>query len=245
MTSVLRRVYGNQALYLASQAYARLHIYSTYAALTADVSTAVGRIAYCVATDTVYVGQGGTWVPVLSGGELAFQGAWNANTNSPTVTSGVGTLGQYYKVSTAGTTTIDGNSNWNIGDILLYNGTTWDQILGPNSGNNAPVSIGQITSSLTVSANTIFSVPIAVVTSLTLEITLKKGGNTFYQTTYVVNINDSTTPAGTEFNINLGPPSGGTFDCPLSCNISGGNLNIICTPLTTGWTAEVRARTFS
>jgi len=63
-------------------------------------------------------------------GGLNFRGTWNANTNNPTITSGVGSRGYYYKVSIGGTTSVDGIAIWNVGDILLYNGTTWDKIDG-------------------------------------------------------------------------------------------------------------------
>jgi hypothetical protein len=61
-------------------------------------------------------------------GGLTYQGTWNADTNTPTITSGVGTNGYYYKVSTAGTTTIDTINDWQVGDWIIYNGTTWDKI---------------------------------------------------------------------------------------------------------------------
>jgi hypothetical protein len=63
-------------------------------------------------------------------GSLNYQGAWNANTNSPTLVSSVGTKGQYYKVSVAGTTSIDGISQWNVGDDIVFDGTVWDKIDG-------------------------------------------------------------------------------------------------------------------
>ena len=64
-------------------------------------------------------------------GALVYQGTWNATTNtSPALASGVGTKGNYYKVATAGTTAIDGNSQWNIGDMIVFNGTVWDKIDG-------------------------------------------------------------------------------------------------------------------
>ncbi len=66
-------------------------------------------------------------------GAVVYQGVWNASTNSPTLASGVGTKGWYYKVNTAGTTTIDGNSQWNVGDMIIFNGTTWDKIDGISS----------------------------------------------------------------------------------------------------------------
>lgn len=63
-------------------------------------------------------------------GAVIYQGTWNANTNSPTLVSGVGTKGFLYKVSVAGTTTIDGISQWNVGDSIVFDGTTWDKIDG-------------------------------------------------------------------------------------------------------------------
>lgn len=61
-------------------------------------------------------------------GALNYKGTWNANTNSPTLTSGVGTKGDYYVVSTAGTTNLDGITDWQIGDWAVFNGTAWQKI---------------------------------------------------------------------------------------------------------------------
>jgi hypothetical protein len=67
--------------------------------------------------------------PALIGG-LIYQGTWNASTNTPTLTSGVGTKGWFYKVTVAGSTPLDGITQWNLGDIAAFNGTTWDKIDG-------------------------------------------------------------------------------------------------------------------
>lgn len=60
---------------------------------------------------------------------LSFQGAWNASTNSPSLATGVGTDGYAYKVSTAGSTTLDDVTSWSVGDYALYcgaaTGGTW------------------------------------------------------------------------------------------------------------------------
>ena len=61
-------------------------------------------------------------------GTLTYQGTWNANTNTPTLTSGVGTLNNYYVVSTAGSTNLDGITDWQIGDWAIFNGTVWQKI---------------------------------------------------------------------------------------------------------------------
>lgn len=57
-----------------------------------------------------------------------FKGSWNATTNSPTLTSGIGTEGDYYVVGTAGNTTLDGNTDWQVGDYLFFSGGAWRKI---------------------------------------------------------------------------------------------------------------------
>jgi hypothetical protein len=72
-------------------------------------------------------------IPSALVGALVYQGTWDASTNSPTLTTGIGTKGNYYVISNAGTTTIDGNRQWNVGDTIIFNGTAWNKIDGiPN-----------------------------------------------------------------------------------------------------------------
>ncbi len=52
-------------------------------------------------------------------------GSWNAATNNPTLVSSVGTEGDYYSVSTTGTTDLDGTSDWTAGDFVLFRGGQW------------------------------------------------------------------------------------------------------------------------
>ena len=61
-------------------------------------------------------------------GGLSYQGGWNASTNTPTLASGVGTNGYYYIVTTAGSTNLDGITDWQIGDWAIFNGTAWQKI---------------------------------------------------------------------------------------------------------------------
>ena len=67
-----------------------------------------------------------SWSPVA--GALDFQGTWNALTNTPTLASGVGVSGEYYITATAGSTNLDGITDWEIGDWLIFNGTVWQKI---------------------------------------------------------------------------------------------------------------------
>ena len=67
-----------------------------------------------------------SWAAVAGG--LSYQGTWNASTNTPTLASGVGTNGYYYIVSVAGSTNLDGITDWQVGDWLMFNGTVWQKI---------------------------------------------------------------------------------------------------------------------
>ena len=66
-------------------------------------------------------------------GGLSYKGAWNASTNTPTLVSGTGTNGDYYVVSVAGSTNLDGITDWQVGDWALFNGTVWQKIDQTNS----------------------------------------------------------------------------------------------------------------
>jgi hypothetical protein len=66
-------------------------------------------------------------ISALVGGVM-YEGTWNASTNTPTIVSSVGSKGDYYIVATAGSTNINGITSWNIGDWIIFNGTTWDKV---------------------------------------------------------------------------------------------------------------------
>jgi hypothetical protein len=61
-------------------------------------------------------------------GSSIYQGVWNASTNNPALTSGVGTRGYYYIVNVAGSTNLDGITDWNVGDWAIFDGTAWQQV---------------------------------------------------------------------------------------------------------------------
>jgi hypothetical protein len=82
-------------------------------------------------------------------GGLSYKGTWNATTNTPTLASGVGTNGYYYVTATAGSTNLDGITDWQIGDWLLFNGTVWQKI----DQSNLVVSVAGRTGAVTL-ANT-------------------------------------------------------------------------------------------
>ncbi len=61
-------------------------------------------------------------------GSVNFQGVWNASTNSPALASGVGTKGYYYIVTVAGSTNLNGITDWKLGDWAIYDGTAWQKV---------------------------------------------------------------------------------------------------------------------
>ena len=94
-------------------------------------------------------------------GALEYQGTWNASTNTPTLTSGTGTKGAYYVVSVAGTTNLDGETLWGVGDWAVFNGTAWQKVDGGDTGNFTTLNVsgtstlGPATANLSVSGTTI------------------------------------------------------------------------------------------
>lgn len=78
-------------------------------------------------------------------GALKYAGTWNASTNTPTLTSSVGTQGQYYVVSVAGSTNLDGETAWQVGDWAVFNGSVWQKVDGGSTG---------LLTTLTVTGNT-------------------------------------------------------------------------------------------
>lgn len=66
-------------------------------------------------------------------GTLIYKGSWNAATNTPTITSGVGVAGNFYIVTTAGNTTIDGVTPWAVGDWIIFSGSAWQKVPNTNT----------------------------------------------------------------------------------------------------------------
>jgi hypothetical protein len=61
-------------------------------------------------------------------GFVNYKGTWNASTNIPILASSVGTKGNYYVVSTTGTTNLNGITTWTQGDWAIFNGSAWEKV---------------------------------------------------------------------------------------------------------------------
>jgi hypothetical protein len=88
-------------------------------------------------------------------GDLNYQGAWNANTNTPTLTSSVGTKGYYYVVSVAGTTNLNGITDWQVGDWAVFNGSVWQKI----DNTDAVTSVNGYTGAVTLTYTDVGAFP--------------------------------------------------------------------------------------
>lgn len=89
-----------------------------------------------------------TQISAISGG-LSYRGTWNASTNTPTLTSSSGTTNYYYVVSVAGSTNLNGITDWQAGDWAIYNGSAWQKIDQTNSVTSVAGRTGAVTLSNT------------------------------------------------------------------------------------------------
>jgi hypothetical protein len=86
-------------------------------------------------------------------GALNYKGTWNASTNTPTLASSVGTKGDYYVVSVAGSTNLNGETLWGVGDWAVFNGSVWQKVDGGDTGNFTDATVGNLTITSTLAAN--------------------------------------------------------------------------------------------
>jgi hypothetical protein len=95
-------------------------------------------------------------------GSLAFEGTWNANTDTPTLSGTTPSNGTFYIVSVAGTTDLDGITDWQVGDWAIYvdNGAgtnAWQKLDQSNEvlGSGAANKIAKWTSTNTLATGLI------------------------------------------------------------------------------------------
>lgn len=123
-------------------------------------------------------------------GGLRYEGTWNASTNTPTITSGVGNDGDFYIVSVAGTTNIDGINDWQIGDWIVFHDTAWQKVDNTESVvsvNGFTGAVNLTTSNITEGTNLYFT-DARSRTSISLTTTGNSGAATYNNGTGVFNI---------------------------------------------------------
>lgn len=78
-------------------------------------------------------------------GGLKYDGTWDAATNTPTITSGVGNDGDFYIVSVAGSTNIDGITDWQAGDWIVFHTPSWQKVDNTDSVTSVFGRVGAVT----------------------------------------------------------------------------------------------------
>jgi hypothetical protein len=78
-------------------------------------------------------------------GALNYKGTWNASTNTPTLVSSVGNKGDYYVVSVAGSTNLDGTTLWGVGDWAVFNGSIWEKVDAGDTTNVTSLTVTTLT----------------------------------------------------------------------------------------------------
>jgi hypothetical protein len=108
-------------------------------------------------------GVAGGYAPLDGGGKIPnsylnfsafdYQNSWDALTNSPVLADGAGAAGDAYIVGVAGTQDLgSGSITFNVGDLVIYNGTVWQKIVGVAPGVS---SVNGFTGAVTLTADNI------------------------------------------------------------------------------------------
>lgn len=124
-------------------------------------------------------------------GSSVYQGTWNASTNTPALASGVGTRGYYYIVNVAGSTNLDGITDWNVGDWAIFDGTAWQQVDNTDSVTSVNGQTGAVsltTDNIPEGATNLYFTNLRARQSLSLTTTGTSGAATYNNTTGVLNI---------------------------------------------------------
>jgi hypothetical protein len=82
---------------------------------------------------------------------LRYVGVWDADTNAPALTSSVGVQGGIYVVSVAGSTALNGVTDWKINDWCVFDGSAWVKL----DNTDAVTSVAGKTGAVTLAATDI------------------------------------------------------------------------------------------
>jgi hypothetical protein len=215
---------------------------------TTEKAAALG-VATLDAGGTVPLSQ----IPASIQGGVSYQGTWNAATNTPTLTNGVGTKGYYYVVSVAGSTNLDGITAWNVGDWAIFNGTVWQKVDNTDAVTSVNGYTGTVVltntdisgfgtmstqnaNSVAITGGAIDGTTIGATTTSTGKFTTLNASTSL--TTPIVQASNSgglslKNSAGTT-QISMGAGGGDNVSINVATNINGVNAQIDISPTGTG-----------
>jgi len=172
-------------------------------------------------------------------GGVIYKGTWNASTNNPLIQSGVGTKGWYYVVNVAGSTNIDGISDWNVGDWIIFDGTAWQQVDNTDTvvSVNGQVGVVVLTTTNISEGTNLYFTDSRARSAISLTTTGNSGASTYSNLTGAFNIPNYTlsglggVPSTRQLSIN-----GTSYDLSADRSWSVGTVTSVGTsaPLTGG-----------
>lgn len=123
-------------------------------------------------------------------GGVMYQGTWNASTNTPTLTSSVGTKGNYYIVDVSGTTNLNGITDWRVGDWAIFNGSTWDKVDNTDavSSVNGFTGAVSLTTSHIAEGTNLYYLDSRSRTAISLTTTGNSGAATYDNVSGIINV---------------------------------------------------------
>lgn len=83
-------------------------------------------------------------------GGVSWQGFWDASAGTPPTTTPQ--KGWYYIVNVAGTTSLGGITDWNVGDWAIYSGTAWGKVDNTDSVSSVAGLVGVISAASLITA---------------------------------------------------------------------------------------------
>ena len=152
----------------------------------------------------------------------AYQGTWNASTNTPILISSVGTAGYYYVVSVAGNTSLNGVSGWAVGDWAIFENGVWQKIAGSSSESFTNLT----TTNLAVTGLTGYMYANNTTGNVTASTTIPNAG----LANSAITINGTSISLGGSINVGTVTSVGATSPVVSS----GGNTPTISMPAATG-----------
>ena len=193
-----------------------------------------------VATDSILTafGKVQNQINTLVGG-VQYKGTWNAATNTPTLVSSVGVQGNYYVVSVAGNTNLNGITDWKLGDWAIFNGSAWEKVDNTDAVISVNGKIGEVVLTTTdiAEGTNLYYTDLRARSAISLTTTGNSGASTYSNLTGILNVPNYTlaglggVPLTRELTIN-----GTTFDLSANRSWSVGTVTSVGTsgPITGG-----------
>jgi hypothetical protein len=158
--------------------------------------------ATLTAGNGISITNGAGSITVTATGGVNFQGSWNASTNTPTLTSSVGTTGFFYIVSVAGSTNLNGVTDWEVGDWAIFGTSTWTKVDNTDKVSSVFGRVGSVVGvSTDYSAVGITNTAIGASNPSTVAATTISATSTISATGAVTGSNLSGTNTGDQTNI--------------------------------------------